>query len=278
MYAAAFVLATLVNRGDITWWAHWGDPIPPTVALNGKRATIEGALWHAFGFASSSIFRPNSEALRVLGSPDHVLVEPFYNPTDPTLVTVVRRTAPGTAKAMNSVRVQLDDPSWIWGSGATAGSASKPVEYNGINSYNQQNGVRCALDATTASQNGSISALPAYSKERTQCPHHSTGNRCDVNQNDCASDGAGNTRVSKPRVIVPPLPGSGDWLLTPSAFEDLRDRARVDKATGRSAGLPMALDLATITGWAKHGSGSGLDFGPLVSLLGPNLLPVLTES
>lgn len=276
IYAAAFVLAVLTRNGSLTWWRNWDDPIPLPVNTKVTRAEIEGALWSAFGFASTAVLRAGSPPLAALGHPSRVMIEPFFDPQHPERVTVLKSTEAGTPRSGNSVKVALDDAAWLWNDPGTPGSVGQPVEYNSVNSYNQQNGVRCALPATTAVASGS--AAIAYRQPRPACDHYQAAtNTCAINNGGCAADGDGGGRSStKPRVLVPATAAADAWLLTPSAFEELIARARVDKGSGVALPLPKALDLAVIVGWARQGSGSALDFGPLVSLLGP-LMQTLTE-
>jgi hypothetical protein len=277
LYAAAFVLAALVNRGAVTWWRDWDDAVPVPVAVRGTRGMVESTMWAAFGFPAAAILRPGSAPLVALGNPKRVLVDPFFDPQKPTLLTVVRETPPGMSKGGNSVKVSSDDGAWIWNSSAPSAPLRKAVEYQTGNTFNQQNGVRCALAATTSAAGGGAKAAATYRIERVNCPNYRAGNECAVNGEKCASDGAGGTRISKPRVIVPSAPGADDWLLTPTAFGEMISRARVDKASGTPRPLPKAKDLALITGWAAQGNGQSLDFGRLVAVLGPKLLPVLVD-
>lgn len=278
LYAAAFVLAALVNQGAITWWRDWNDAVPVPVPVNGTRGMVERTMWTAFGFPASAVLRPGSAPLVALGHPKRVLIDPFFDPQKPTLLTVVKETPPGMSKVGNSVKVPIDHGAWMW-TPTTAPSPpiGKAVEYQTGNTFNQQNGVRCALAAASAAAGGGSKAAAAYRIERVNCPHYRTGNKCAVNDEKCASDGAGGTRLSKPRVIVPSAAGADDLLLTPTAFEEMISRARVNKASGVPQTLPKANDLALITGWAHQGNGRSLDFGRLVSLLGPVLLQTMVD-
>lgn len=278
MYAAAFVLAVLVNRGALTWWRDWSDPVPAPVALDGPRARIEEAMWASFGFDTAVVLRSGSAPVQALGGPARVLVDPFFDPQRPERVTVVKQTLPGTTKSQNSVKVRLDDPAWLWNDSGASLPLSQAVEYNPVNSYNQQNGVRCALPASSAVASGHAHAAATYHLNRLSCPSYQVNdNTCGINGAKCASDGAGGTRIPKPRVIIPPSAFSDEWLLTPTAFDELVSQARTDKSTGSLQPLPKARDIAILTGWAQRGTGDALDFGPLVTLLGPSLVHTLTE-
>lgn len=276
IYAAAFVFAILTRNGTLTWWRDWNDPVPTPVATRVTRAQTEGALWAAFGFESAVVLRAGSPPLAALGHPERVMLEPFFDSQHPERITVLKYTAPGTSRSENSVKVSLDDAAWLWNDPGAPGPVAQAVEYNAVNSYNQQNGVRCALPARTALSLGQAAAT--YRRARPECDRYQAAdNTCTINGRGCAADGDGGGRTStKPRVLIPAAPGGDTWLLTPSAFEELITRARVSKTSGVALPLPKALDLAIIIGWAKQGSGVALDFGPLVNLLGP-LLQTMTE-
>jgi hypothetical protein len=276
VYEAAFVLAQLVNSGQLAWWQDWNQP-PAPIPFSGPRGKIEGVLWAAFGFDSSAVFRDETPPVVALGSPARVMIDPFFDSQHPDRVTVVKYTAPGTSKAGNSIKVRLDDPAWIWNPPKDPPTpVTAPVEYNPVNTYNQQNGVWCALPAATAT-NDPGGPAGTYHTLRVNCPRYGADNVCSVNNKECAADGAGGTRISKPRVIVPSAPGVDDWLLTPTAFDELVARARTDKNTGHALPLPRARDLSILIGWAQQGHGNGLDFSPLLGMLGPQLLGLLTE-
>lgn len=276
MYAAAFLLAALANQGSVTWWRQWTDPVPTPVAFTGPRAKIEAIMWRAFGFDAPSVLRAGSAPLAALSNPTRVMIDPFFSAQNPDRVTVVKPTQAGVSRAGNSIKVDLNDGAWVWNAAGPTATAFSAVEYNPVNTFNQQNGVRCALPASTAVGAPSGPAA-AYHTDRLSCPHYGGANTCQVNGEHCASDGAGGTRIPKPRVLVPSAPGCDDSLLTPTAFDEMISRSRVDKATGHAQPLPKAQDLALLTAWAQRGSGAALDFGPLVLLLGPALLPLLTE-
>jgi hypothetical protein len=277
LYAAAFVLAALVNRGAVTWWGDWNAAVPVPVAVTGFRGMVEDTMWAAFGFPTASIFKAGTPPVTVLGNPQRVLVDPFYDAQHAERLTVVKPTPAGVSRTGNSIKVPIDDGAWIWSASSTFSTLSSAVEYNPVNTYNQQNGLRCALPAQTAIASGPSNAAAAYRIERSNCPNFRTDNNCGLNDERCASDGAGGTRISKPRVIVPSAPAATDWLLTPTAFDEMISRARVDKHTGIPEALPRARDLALVTGWAHQGNGQSLDFGRLVGLLGPTLLPELVD-
>ena len=271
LYAAAFVLAVGCRAGWITWWRDWTGPAPAPVAAPATRKMVEDAMWSAFGFEATSILKPGSQPLVALGNPEKVLVDPFFDPQHPEVLTMVR---PGTPKTRNSLKVPIDHPAWIWGAGSPSQPLPTPVEYQTGNTFNQQNGVRCALPASSAIAAGNPHGQ--YATDRIHCPNFASANRCTINNEDCASDGAGGTRIPKPRVIVPSAAG-GAYLLTPSSFDETIDRAREDKQTGVLTPLPKAQDLALLVGWAERGDGRRLTFGRLMGLLGPELLRLLSE-
>jgi hypothetical protein len=271
IYAAAFVLATNFNLGLISWWTDWNEPVPTPVKLPPIRRMTEDAMWLAFGFPSDSVLRPASAPLAALGDPPRVMIDPFFDAQRPDLITVVR---PGAPKQNNAVKVPVDHPAWLWNPSGPADSLGNSVEYQTGNTFNQQNGVKCALPAIVAIAAGKPAAT--YAVVRGNCPNLGPDAICALNASKCASDGDGGLRASsKPRVLIPASPDS-DLLLTPSAFEELVDRARMDKESGDRLNLPRAKDFALMTGWAAQGTGIALTFGRIVSLIGP-LLSVLSE-
>ncbi len=275
LYAAAFVLASCAHRGEVSWWQDWNDRPPRPVRVAGTRGLVERSMWSAFGFAASAVLRPGSAASTALDNPKRVLIDPFFDAQKPDVLTVVRETPPGEPKTRNSIKVPVGHSSFLWNTVGHSSALASPVEYQTGNTFNQQNGVRCALPATAAGTG--TAAESAYSILRVGCPNYLSDNRCSINQEKCASDGAGGTRLPKPRVIVPFASSSPDWLLTPNAFELLVSRARFNKTAGAVMPLPNAQQLALVTAWASQGSGTALSFGPLVGLIGPHLVQMLTE-
>ncbi len=272
MYSAAFVLALMARTGKVTWWRRWTDPVPLAMTAGGSlRSDVEDALWSAFGFPSDSVLTPSNKVRSQLGEPVRVLLEVLFKPKEPEWLTVVRE---GTPKAKNSVGVNLNDAAWHWGEDEKL-DLRGPVEYQIGNTFRQQNGIFCSLTAADAA--ATHHPKETYARTRTSCPQHSFGNVCSLNGEDCASDGAGGTRIPKPRVFVHERVGREGRILTPNAFDELIERATTDKQSGEQARLPKAQDLAVITGWAAAGSGNSLNYGRLVELVGLPLLPVLTE-
>lgn len=275
LYAAAFVLANCVHRGQISWWRDWTARPPVPIPSAPTRSLVEQSMWSAFGFDASAVLREGSPALVGLGNPKRVLIDPFFDAQKPHLLTVVRETPPGQPKSRNCIKVPIGHSSFLWNPDGSGAALDDPVEYQTGNTFNQQNGVRCCLPASAVGTG--VAAATTYSVERVKCPKYLSGDLCSINQERCSSDGAGGTRIPKPRVIVPYKPTSSDWILTPNAFEALVERARFHKKSGAMMSLPEARHLAMVTAWAQQGSGVALSFVPLVSLLGPDLVQVLTE-
>lgn len=270
MYSAAFVLAILVNLGHMTWWKRWNDPVPRAVVRSGLRNDIEEALFEAFGFPADAVLPGGSAARTALGHSKRLLLEVLFKPTEPSVITVVRE---GTPKTQNSIGLDIDHGAWIWGNGG-GDPIRGPVEYQIGNTFRQQNGIFCSLTARQAAASGSPETQ--YAIPRTDCEYRTAANSCRLGDDDCASDGAGGTRIPKPRVFVSEDASRPGRVLTPTAFTELIGRAVTDKQTGTRSELPKAQDLALITGWAHRGDGNSLSFGRLVALLGHDLLPMLT--
>lgn len=272
LYGAAFALAVNVTAGRLTWWRDWPYPVPQPVSPEPIRVLAETAMWEAFGFPAGAVLRAESQPLVALDNPDAVLVDLFFDAQRPNVLTVVR---PGPPKSHNSVKVGFDHPAWIWNDPGAEPGLDTPVEYQTGNTFNQQNGIRCALPAVDAVATGNPAGT--YGVERVACPHFGVGDLCGVNGDHCASDGAGNTRIPKPRVLVP-ADASGKLLLTPSTFSELVSRARVGRGGGIPHPLPKRQDLALVTAWSRGGSGEGLTFARLFQLISPLLVQELSEA
>lgn len=270
LYFMAVALTILVRKGQATAWRSW-EASPPSSAVAFGRRQIEWAMWQLLGTQPAALLRINSPAAAML-APGRVMPEVFYNPMGQlTLVSEARIPNHG---GRNALRLPHADPAWRWSSEATVEASVgvlEAVEYNPVNTLNQQNGIKCSLPAISAAAGGTEGAESTYAVERHLCPHYSSteGNDpfCGLNGEVCGGQGAGRSRGrTKPRLLVPALSHAEEGrLLVPGAISNL-----VDKATrGGSLRKPKASDLSLLVAWCAADGTGLLDSTRLLELIGP---------
>jgi len=275
LYFMAVALTVLVRQGKATAWGSW-DAAPPASAVAFARRQVEWAVWQLLGTQPTALLRSGSHAASML-APGRVMAEVFYNPQgEITLVSDARIPNYGSR---NALKMSLNDPGWLWTPGDGVQLPVEPVEYNPVNTLNQQNGIKCSLPAASAVSGGGQAAAAAYALERPQCPHYhseSSGDPvCGLNGEVCGGLGAGRGRMrTKPRLLVPALSHQEEGrLLLPGAITDL-----VDKATsGGTISKPIAADLSLLVAWCASDGLGRLDSTRLLGLLGSNGLNELLD-
>lgn len=277
IYHLAVMLSVLAVQGKVTAWSSWDTP-PPTVAKNFGRNDLINAMWALFGTRTDSLLEPETALVSAMGNPTRVLLDPFYDAKrEPDRFRLVGNRKIGTSRA-DSGAVALGSPYWVW---AGTASATLPAfrEYNPDNSRNQQNGVRCALPAIDSLALAPHNPGSLYTVSRTLCPrrHYQTGSDpvCALNGDGCGGQGDGAARTAtKPRLLAPPVPGAGTFMLLPNSLARL-----VSLATGGdSTRLPKAKDLAVLASWC-HTNGNGPQ-GPmrLINVLGQDGIQLLSST
>lgn len=277
IYHLAVMLSVLVRQGRVTAWASWDTP-PPATASSVGRADLVRAMWELFGTRIDALIDPGSSLVAAMGNPARVLLDPFYKAQrDPDNLRLVGDRTIGATRA-DSAALALSSPYWVWSSSAAA-AAPVFLEYNPVNSLNQQNGVGCALSADEALTHAPNDPGSLYAVPRGQCMRrlHHVGSEpvCAINDKTCGGQGDGAARnATKPRLLAPPTTGASAWMLLPDSLAEL-----VALATdGGSVPLPSAKDLALLASWC-HTNGKGPQ-GPmrLMNLLGPDGVQLLTST
>ena len=269
------MLTVLSNQGGATAWSSWDAP-PPAAAVRIRRPQLVGAMWTLFGTSADAVLQPGSAARVVLNDPSKVIVDVLYKALAPPTVV---SDHPG-ANRKDSIKLAIDDGAWIW---SAAGAAPRPVtaaEYNPVNTINQQNGLQCALPASSAVASAPEDPGGVYAVPRTACPHRRVvlgqQPKCGLNDRDCGGSGddeSGGRTVTKPRLLAPPVA----WLGRPARAA--RDRAGACRPgpPQRSQALPRAQDLSLLAAWC-HSDGHGhLDHSRLMALLGQDGVQMLTS-
>ncbi len=276
LYQTAVMLTVLLHSHKATGWLSWSSP-PPSTALRFGKADFKWAMWLLFGTDAAAFLRPGSTADLALGQPKRVMLDVLYD-GQRTPLTLVTEAAIAPHQMKNSIKVGISDPSWVWSAaGAIGSSVAAPAEYNPVNSMNQQNGIGCAW--TAAAAYGAAGGPQAvYATPRSLCPNRrvvaSQEPTCAINDAVCGGQGDGAERkVTKPRLLAPPVAGSESLLVLPGTVASL-----VGQATRNGASLPAAADLSLIASWC-HTNGSGTqDATRLPQLLGPDGLRLLTST
>lgn len=277
LYFMAIALTILVRKGQATAWRSW-EASPPTSAVPFGRRQVQWAMWQLLGTQPAALLRTESQAAAML-APGRVMPEVFYNPRGPlTLVSEARIPGQGSR---NALRLSPADPAWRWSEASAATSIGLPeaVEYNPVNTLNQQNGIKCSLPAISAAEGGATVAESTYALERHKCPHYSLREGsdpfCGINGEVCGGQGAGGSRArTKPRLLVPAVSHTDEGrLLVPGAISDLVDKATNDGACQK----PNASDLALLVAWCAAGGSGLLDSTRLLELIGTAGLNELLE-
>jgi hypothetical protein len=273
LYQLAVVLTVLSRVGRATVWQSW-DSAPPTQANRFGRSELTWAMRQLFESSSDALLRITSSARNVLGSPSRIMLDVFYGPGGPlTLVA----DAPVVGGRKDAVKLAIDDAGWVWSSSDSPGQPTTLVEYNPVNTLNQQNGVGCALPAHDVVTNNSTDPGSVYAVRRNQCSYIkqvSTGDPiCALNGKVCGGSGGDGAReATKPRLLVPPVTGSNASLLTPDTLTTL-----VTQSKSNGAPLPKASDLSLIVSWCSRDGKGAMDNMPLLQLLGATGIELLTS-
>lgn len=276
MYQTAVMLTLLLRWNRATGWRSWGSP-PPIAAMRFGKAELIDAMWQLFGTETSALLRPGSAVVKAMDNPTHVLLDVFYGSNGP--LTLARRGPIAPYKTKNSVKLTLDDPSWVWSSPNSGGMAvTRVAEYNPVNSLNQQNGIRCALPAAAALATAPADPGSVYAVSRAACPkrQHVAGEepKCTINGEGCGSMGNGVERLTtKPRLMAPPVAGAEGHLVLPTTV-----KALVEQATKGERKLPAATDLSLLATWCATNGAGAQGATRLTTLLGAEGIRLLTST
>lgn len=278
LYGAAVVLTVLARQGKIATWRAW-ESIPPASAGSIGKQQVVAAMRELFEAPAGALIQRGSAVDIQLDKPDRLMLDVLFDANGP-LSLVGRKRLQGQ-RSKNSVKLELDNPCWVWSDSGLGAAASQVVvfEYNPINSFNQQNGIGCALPISDALQSKSRDPAAAYGKGRTECPSRSqvagSEPKCSINEKICGGQGAGDEagrRATKPRLLAPATEGESGDVILPDSIRTLSDLATDH---GQSY-LPAAADLALITSWCYTGGAGIQDSTRLPSLLGAEGISLLT--
>jgi hypothetical protein len=273
LYMVAVCLTVLSRVGRATTWRSW-DSAPPTEARQFGRADITWAMRQLFGTTPDALLRADSSAREVLDEPSRVMLDVLYAPGGP--LTLVADTPVGTGRR-DTVKLAIDDSGWVWSDSHGPGHPSPLVEYNPVNTLNQQNGIACALAADAAVETNPANPGSVYAVKRNECPYRQQAGPddpvCSLNTRVCGGSGGGGARAAtKPRLLVPPVADSNALLMTPGTLTIL-----VAQAQSNGALLPRARDLSLITSWCSTKGKNPMDNARLVQLLGASGVELLTD-
>jgi hypothetical protein len=275
MYQTAVLLTLLGRSNGATCWQSWDSP-PPSSARRFRKADLIDAMWQLFGTDAPALLRAGSPVAQGMDNPTRVLLDPFYGANGP--LTLVRRGPIAPHQTRNSAKLTLEDPSWIWSApSASSSSEVRLAEYNPVNTFNQQNGIRCALPVTTALAANPNDPGAVYAVPRPDCPNYQQKPdhepRCALNGEVCGGQGDGAGRaVTKPRLMAPPITNYPSHLVLPGTIEALVAQARRGDRK-----LPLGNDLSLLANWC-HTSGTGTqDASRLAGLLGADGIRLLTS-
>lgn len=253
-YYAAFVIARLLRRGDLRVWKSFDRPPPPGVDVN--RALLEGVVQEIFTVPASAVLRPRpGGVLERLVSvtttgrpPSRVVVEPlFARQSLDDRLSVAVPVAEANVPRLCRLDVSMNDPSWLWNDAGEGNdhTSTNLKEWNAIHFLGQQQGVRCAVEASDLSALSAEGAERVIRTARTECPHRSASEpRCNINNVGCASKGGGTGLVASgaPRVLV--RHGNGQ-VCVPDAVRRCVDAARAAGQDGRHHTRALAVPGAS---------------------------------
>jgi hypothetical protein len=278
LYWAAVALTVLARQGKIASWRAW-DSIPPASAGTIGRRQVVAAMRELFEAPAGALIHRGSAVDIQLDKADRLMLDVLFGANGP-LSLIGRRPLRGQG-SRDSVKLELDNPCWVWSKAGPGAAASRVTvfEYNPVNSFNQQNGIGCALPITAALQSKPHDLAAAYAKARTECPSRSqvagSEPKCSINEKICGGQGAGDEagrRATKPRLLAPATEGESGDVILPDSIRTLSDLA-----TDHSQSyLPAAADLALITSWCYTGGAGIQDSTRLPSLLGAEGISLLT--
>lgn len=276
LYGIAVALTVLARQGRVTTWPSWDSPPPMSAEPIGRRNLV-WAMWQLFGACPDALISIGSAVCVQLHDPSRVLLDVFYDPGGP-LTLVAPNPIPGQNRR-DAVKLTLENPSWIWSDKTNGSNAlADIIEYNPVNSINQQNGIGCALPTAVAVAEHPDSTDSVYAILRAQCPQRITPDdsepKCSLNGKVCGGQGDGAERhATKPRLLAPPVNDSHGHLLLPGSIRTL-----VALATAGGRSLPAASDLSLLVSWCYTGGSGVQDATRLVNLLGADGIRLLTSS
>lgn len=274
LYAVAVALTILVRAGRATTWPSWNSAPPGSAKRFGRRDVV-WAMWQLFGAPTEALVRAGSNVDMQLHQPQRVLLDVLYGANGPLTLVAPKPIE----NRRDSVKLTLDNPSWVW-SDRTTGSTASPTtiaEYNPVNSINQQNGIGCAFPTARAIEQNPDNPGSVYAVLRAQCPQRRAvvggEPRCSLNDDVCGGQGDSRERATtKPRLLAPPMADSDAYLVLPDSIIQL-----VGLATAGAHLLPAASDLSLLVSWC-HTGGSGVqDATRLPGLLGADGIRLLTS-
>jgi len=274
LYEFAVALTVLTRKGEATAWQSWDSP-PPQFANTFGRPEVVGAMWTLFGTTPTALLHTNAAVIAQMSNPTRIMLDVFYDAQRSTLTLVGDVRIQGQR---DSVKLTIDDPSWIWSSQPMPSMPATVREYNPVNSMNQQNGVRCALPASEAIASSPTNPAKVYAVGRKDCPLRQVVSdaepTCRLNGGVCGGQGSGTAReTTKPRLLAPAVPGGSPHLVLPRTIESL-----VAQATKGGEKLPAASDLSLLVTWCYTGGEGNQDLMRLPSLFGPRGLRLLTSA
>ncbi len=267
LYHAAVTATVLARSGQVQEMQNW-ESVPSASARDVQRVDVGWAISQLFMAPIDAFLLPNAPARPAMVGVSHVVLDLLYDAGRSPL-TLVARTG---NRLRDALKLPIGDESWIWNQAGGATSPSRTIEYNPINTWGQQNGVRCGLSVQAALGTGDPAS--AYAVGRINCAHHTIEGRCDLNNDFCARmDGETSRLIGKPRLFVPFDATGSSRVLLPGGI-----RKMVDEATGSgSMPLPRSEDMSLVAGWCAAGGGENLDHSRLASLLGGSGIRLLTE-
>lgn len=273
LYQLAVVLTVLLRRGEATSWDSW-DAVPPATGLPIRKSTYIGTMWDLFGVAADALLQPDSLVRSTLQQPSRVLLDVFYHPGD-ELTVVSDRPGPG-GKQNYAAKLKLDHAAWVWATVAESVAPPRTVEYNPVNTRNQQNGVWCALPPSMAMSLSPADPSGVYALRRNDCPYRQEAGRqrtCALNDEQCGGSGddeAGARQKTKPRLLAPLADGV---LVLPGSVEALVARAQGSDGVP----LPQRKDLSLLASWCHRNGKGPFNQSRLMDLLGFRGINLLTS-